>query len=189
MYRSLTNWLISDDNAPMMETDIDLNDLIFQDGKPPRSPLVIWMMDHHDDFAALIRRHSVNWPHVAERFNRAGFRATGNKPLNPETVRTYWKRARHYVARNRAAIAASSPPEPAAPVPAHTPPSGNRRGFVDIEPEIVPDDLFDKPLPTIRLRHQQPKSAIVTDAERTADEARTTLAAATARSSPPKPKG
>ncbi|MCF3948180.1 hypothetical protein L2A60_16010 [Acidiphilium iwatense] len=158
-------------------------------GVATRAPLLLWMIDHHDEMRALIQRHRINWAFVTERFTQAGFRAAGDRPLKPRTVRGYWERARKYVEKHPPAAPVALRQEAVAPAPASAPLPGNRRGFVDIEPEIAPDDLFDKPLPTIRLRHQQPKSAVVTDAERTTNDARASLSAAAARSAAPlKPK-
>lgn len=153
-------------------------------GTGTRAPALLWMIDHHDEMLALIRRHRINWAFVADRLTEAGFRDAADHPLKPRTVRSYWERARKYVANN--------PPAPAIPVPPPSPPppasapAPSRSGFDPIEPEIVGGDLFDKPLPTIRFRHQQSKSGIVATAERSANDANAALAAARAKPPPAK---
>ncbi|MCW8309492.1 hypothetical protein AruPA_20975 [Acidiphilium sp. PA] len=162
-------------------------------GTGTRAPALLWMIDHHDELLALIRRHRINWTYVTERLTEAGFRDAADNPLKPRTVRSYWERARKYVANN--------PPDPVIPTPspssspASSPspapppasaPAPSRSGFDPIEPEIVAGDLFDKPLPTIRLRHQQSKSGIVATAERSANDANAALASVRAKPTPAK---
>jgi hypothetical protein len=149
------------------------------------------MIDHHDEMLALIRRHRINWAFVTERLTEAGFRDAADRPLKPRTVRSYWERARKYVANNPPASAMPVPPPspppvlPSSPSPASAP-TPYRPGFDPIEPEILAGDLFDKPLPTIKFRHQQSKSGIVAATERSANEANAALAAARAKPPPAK---
>lgn len=158
-------------------------------GTGTRAPALLWMIDHHDEMLALIRRHRINWTFVTERLTEAGFRDAADHPLKPRTVRSYWERARKYVANNPpvpAAPASSPSPSPSPAPPPASAPAPSRSGFDPIESEIVAGDLFDKPLPTIRLRHQQSKSGIVATAERSANDANAALASVHAKPPPAK---
>jgi hypothetical protein len=164
----------------MSAPEIDLNRL--GTGTGTRSPLLLWMIDHHDDMTAMIQRHRINWETATQRFTEAGFRSGRDRPLTPRGVRACWTRARKFVASHPPVRVSSPAPQPPPPLP----PPVSRHGFDPIEPEITPDDLFDKPLPTVRFRHQQSKSGIVATAERSANDAKTALAPARAKPPPAK---
>lgn len=173
----------------MAQGKIEPIDLFSQPNARAKRPLIIWMMEHHNEMVALIRHHRISWQFATERFTAAGFTAASHRPLKPETVRSYWKRAQKYVAHERAIAAKQTPP-----VSTQTPPASPRAsnpqttGFLPIEPENTedPDDIFSRPLPTISLRNQPTKSSLVTAAEKSANLARDNLAAT--RSSLVKPK-
>jgi hypothetical protein len=87
-----------------------------------RSPLIVWMVENHDEFAAFAKKHRPDWDALTQQFTEAGLVSRSSKPLNPETVRTYWKRARALVARQRVeARASTQPPSPATPDVPNTP--------------------------------------------------------------------
>lgn len=176
----------------MEPSEIEPADLFTQPNSRAKRPLIRWMADHHDEMVLLMTRHRISWQFATERFSAAGFTAAENKPLKPETVRSYWKRAQKYVARERAKLAKQTPVStqtpPATPSPSNRPSNPPSTGFQPIEPEntVDADDIFSRPLPTISFRHQQTKSSIVTAAEKSADQARDTLAST--RTPPLKPK-
>lgn len=112
----------------MTGPDIKLADLETAMAYAPgtRAPLIVWMIDHHDEFAALIAKHRVNWAGVSQFFTQQGFQAANGHTLRPETVRSYWKRARLIVIKQRAATPRPPfkfpKPAPAAPESPTTPP-------------------------------------------------------------------
>lgn len=67
-----------------------------------RAPLIVWMMDHHDDLIALFARRRVNWTRFCSYIADHGFLNGKGEPLKPEAVRQCWKRARAVIARQRA---------------------------------------------------------------------------------------
>jgi hypothetical protein len=89
----------------MTTPQIDLADFAAAMANAPgaRAPLIVWMVDHHDEFAAMIVKQGVNWASVTEVFARQGFQTARGGTLIPETVRSYWKRARTIVAKQRRA--------------------------------------------------------------------------------------
>jgi len=176
----------------MEPSKIEPAELFVQPNSRAKRPLIRWMVDHHDEMIQLMTRHRVSWDYATERFTAAGYTAAGNKPLKPETVRSYWKRAQKYVVQERAKLATQAPvssqPTPPPPGPANQPSPPRSKGFDPIEPEntVDPDDIFSRPLPTISFRHLQTKSSIVTAAEKSANQARDSLSST--RPAPLKPK-
>jgi len=67
-----------------------------------RAPLIVWMMDNHDDLVALFARRRVNWTRFCGYIAEHGFLNGKGEPLKPEAVRQCWKRARAVIARQRA---------------------------------------------------------------------------------------
>ncbi|MGC9271820.1 hypothetical protein, partial [Acidiphilium sp.] len=74
-----------------------------------RAPLIVWMMDHHDDLIALFARRRVNWTRFCSYLADHGFLNGKGQPLKPESARQCWKRARAVIAHQR-----SLPPLPRA---------------------------------------------------------------------------
>lgn len=85
-----------------------------------RTPLMVWMITHHDEFAELVTIHRPDWAALSQYFADAGFKARDGAVLKAETTRTYWLRARRLVAKQRttARRAAFRSPAPAQPAPA-----------------------------------------------------------------------
>lgn len=98
--------------------NIDLNALAkaASVGGRARAPIIVWMCDHHDEFAAILTRQGVNWTRIAAFFADAGYTGARGEILIPETVRSYWKRARKIVAAQRKR-ARNQPAPPAAITP------------------------------------------------------------------------
>ena len=160
------------------EIDLDALAQAASTGGRTRAPLVIWMCEHHDEFAALLDRQGVNWNRIATFFSENGYAGAGGQPLTPRTVRSYWGRARKLIAQRRAREhdqpattdecqalgGTAAPTEPAAPAAPKFQPSWMRnegRGVSAAErqalgdptapadPEVKPEPRF-KP---VRLRN------------------------------------
>lgn len=85
------------------EIDLDALAKAAATGGHPRAPLVVWMCDHHDEFAAILSRNGVSWPSITAFFAKAGYAGAHGETLTPGTVRSCWSRARKIVARRRQA--------------------------------------------------------------------------------------
>lgn len=92
--------------------DLDLSALTDElaDAPGTRSPLVVWMIEHHDELGTLFTTRGVNWSRLCEYLGRQGMTNGRGEKLTPNTVRHSWLRARAAVARQRAA---NRPPLPA----------------------------------------------------------------------------
>jgi hypothetical protein len=99
-----------DPNAMLNETStppiIDLAELDAAMHQAPgsRAPLIVWMMDNHDDLVALFARRRVNWTRFCGYIAEHGFLNGKGQPLKPEAVRQCWKRARAVVAHQRSPL-------------------------------------------------------------------------------------
>jgi hypothetical protein len=66
-----------------------------------RTPLELWMHDHHDAFAKRLETRVVDWSALAEVFALGGLTDRyGNRP-KAETARKTWQRVRKKVAAER----------------------------------------------------------------------------------------
>ncbi|WP_291345257.1 hypothetical protein [Acidiphilium sp. 20-67-58] len=88
----------------MRAPDLDIEKLgaAMASGLRRRSPLMVWFIEHHDEFAALLDKHGAHWKGLAEHFAAAGLVSRTGQPLTPRTVENYWLRARRLVAKRRA---------------------------------------------------------------------------------------
>lgn len=106
----------------MTPASLDLDDLrnAMATSIGHRTPLMVWMITYHDEFAELVTIHRPDWAALSAYFANAGFKARDGAVLKPETTRTYWLRARRLVAKQRttARRAAFKFPPPAQPTPA-----------------------------------------------------------------------
>lgn len=160
---------------------IDLDELAVALRAPgARAPLVVWMIEHHDELAAMLSRTRVNWASFCTYVDKQGFRNGRGQSLSPDNVRQCWKRARAVIARERKAagrrrlaegLVTSPGAESDRLVQPHDARSGNGSGVepppramparpIAIEPEFDPgehSDLELKPIPG-RLRGWQPAS-------------------------------
>jgi T5orf172 domain-containing protein len=66
---------------------------VIETGSAPRSALLQWMLDNHDELLGMLENKRPNWKRLAEVFTKLGF-SDGDKALRGETVRHYWWRAR-----------------------------------------------------------------------------------------------
>ena len=95
---------------------IDLADLrLHMSGHGARSPIVQWMVENHDEFAAAVAVAGVRWEKLAAYLAEHGLRTARGDIPSGETTRRCWMRARRMVARQRtphrrAATPASDPP-------------------------------------------------------------------------------
>lgn len=96
-----------DAHAP---ADIDLSALSDELAEAPgtRAPLVVWMIEHHDQLATLFAMRRVNWARFCDYLGRHGMTNGRGGKLAPETVRHSWIRARAVVAKQRIASRATS---------------------------------------------------------------------------------
>ena len=104
---------------PAPDLDIEKLGAAMASGLRRRSPLMVWFIEQHDEFDALLDKHGAHWKGLAEHFAAAGLVSRTGQPLTPRTVENYWLRARRLVAKRRAegrpvtAAPASAPaPEP-----------------------------------------------------------------------------
>jgi len=89
-----------------------------------RTPLFRWLLDHHAETTALLRRFGKNWAGMAEGFNELGIKSRNNKPITPMLVRKTWKSVCRYETEHRRALAAalqSEPPPAQLPEPSPQP--------------------------------------------------------------------
>ncbi|MDD2859843.1 MAG: hypothetical protein PHI71_02090 [Acidiphilium sp.] len=86
-----------------------------------RTPLFRWLLDHHTETTALLRRFGKNWTGMAEGFNELGLKSRNNKPITPMLVRKTWDSVCRYEAEHRRALAAALPSVPPAPPPEPSP--------------------------------------------------------------------
>ena len=87
---------------PAPDLDIEKLGAAMASGLRRRSPLMVWFIEHHDEFAALLDKHGAHWKGLAEHFAAAGLVSRTGQPLTPRTVENYWLRARRLVAKRRA---------------------------------------------------------------------------------------
>lgn len=83
-----------------------------------RTPLFRWLLDHHAETAALIRRFGKNWVAIAAGLNEIGIATRNQKPVTAEPARRTWNAVDRYEAahkRDRAAVATRLPPASVAP--------------------------------------------------------------------------
>lgn len=86
------------------QPQIDLDELALALRAPgARAPLVVWMIEHHDELAAMLTRTRVNWASFCVYVDRRGFRNARGQSLTPENVRHCWQRARVVVTREKKA--------------------------------------------------------------------------------------
>ena len=97
---------------------IDLADLLLHmSGHGARSPIVQWMVENHDEFAAALAATGVRWEKVAAYLADHGLRTVRGDIPTGETTRRCWTRARRLVARRRTRLRRAAP----ASVPAGRP--------------------------------------------------------------------
>lgn len=85
---------------------IDLDELAVALRAPgARAPLVVWMIEHHDELATMLSRTRVNWAGFCAYVDRQGFRNARGEPLVPGNVRECWKRARAAIAKEKKTVA------------------------------------------------------------------------------------
>lgn len=101
-----------------MAPETQTSEIAVPTGIRRRSPLMIWMITHHDEFAEMIEKNGADWPGLAKYFAGEGLLSRAGEPLTPRTVQTYWFRARRAVIKQRATQRRTVKP-PAAP-PAQT---------------------------------------------------------------------
>ena len=103
--------------------DIDisaLNDAL-ADAPGTRAPLVVWMIEHHDELITLFAKRRVNWARFCDYLGRQGMTNGRGEKLAPETVRQSWVRARAVVAKQRGSARALSPAPAVTLAPASPP--------------------------------------------------------------------
>lgn len=76
-------------------------------GMRRRSPLMVWLIEHHDEFAALLYKYGADWDGLAGYFSKSGLRTRAGKPLGARTVKNCWFRAQRHVAKQREKRSAS----------------------------------------------------------------------------------
>lgn len=80
-----------------------------------RRRLSLWMTEHHDEFAALLKSTGADWNLLAAEFTRLGFLSRGGKPLTATATEKTWLRARRSIAASRRLQ--TPPPRPSAMAP------------------------------------------------------------------------
>ncbi len=156
-----------------------------------RAPLVVWMIEHHDELASMLARTRVNWASFCAYIDKQGFRNARGEPLIPDTVRQCWKRARAAISREKKAAArrrlsdgiVTRSSAEADRVPRSLGVGGTNGSGVELVPRARParpiaiepefdtgeqGDLALKPIPG-RLRGWQPPSAEATAAHEAAE--------------------
>jgi hypothetical protein len=83
-------------------------------GRGRRSPLYLWLRDHHDQLAESFVRTAPAWGSIAAHLANMGLVGGWGDPPAPETVRKAWYLVRRDMARSRAARVA-----PVAGAPTH----------------------------------------------------------------------
>ncbi|MDD2861494.1 MAG: hypothetical protein PHI71_10570 [Acidiphilium sp.] len=92
-----------------------------------RAPLVMWMIENHDELDRVLSLARVNWLAFAGYVTELGFLNARGKPLSPQNVRQCWGRAKKTHAAKSARLppskssTPSSTPRPVDPVPAPPP--------------------------------------------------------------------
>jgi len=186
---------------------IDLDELAVALRAPgARAPLVVWMIEHHDELAAMLSRTRVNWASFCAYVDKQGFRNGRGQSLNPDNVRQCWKRARAVIAREKKAAARRRLAEGMVPragaesdrmFQSRDTRGGNGSGVepasrarparpVPIEPEFDLGEQSDvelKPIPS-RLRGWQPRSAEAAAAREVAELAQRTAKPKRAKDAP-----
>lgn len=120
-------------------------------GLRQRSPLMVWFIEHHDEFAALLTKHGADWDGLTRHFAAAGMVARSGKPLTPRTVRNYWLRARRHVAKQRA----TRRQVPRQPTPAPSPTEAAASRVTPAKPEPAASSPGEKPrFEFVRLRNE-----------------------------------
>lgn len=82
-----------------------------------RAPLVVWMIENHDELERIIAVAHVNWDAVTEYVTGLGASNSRGQPLTKRNVRNCWLRAKKAVNKNRTgkrplAISATTPAIP-----------------------------------------------------------------------------
>ncbi len=189
------------------EPQIDLDELAVALRAPgAHAPLVVWMIEHHDELAAMLSRTRVNWAGFCAYVDKQGFRNGRGQSLSPDNVRQCWKRARAVIARERKAasrrrlaegLVTRTGTESDRVFQPRDTRSGNGSGVepaprvrpahpVPIEPEFdtgEQGDLALRPIPG-RLRGWQPPSAEATAAREVAELAQRVAKPKRAKDSP-----
>ncbi|MGH7085807.1 MAG: hypothetical protein ACREFN_12540 [Acetobacteraceae bacterium] len=81
---------------------IDLEELAVALRAPgARAPLVVWMIEHHDELTTMLARTRVNWASFCAYVDRQGFRNAKGQALTPDNVRHCWQRARTVVTKEK----------------------------------------------------------------------------------------
>jgi len=146
--------------------NIDLADLrLHMSGHGARSPIVQWMVENHDEFAAAVAVTGVRWEKVAAYLAKHGLRTARGEIPSGETTRRCWTRARHLVARQRTKQRPSAP----ASVPAGQPgkPAGLPSPALPADPAPVAATA-DQPKPRFEFARLRNEGRGVSDAERRA---------------------
>lgn len=105
---------MSDSASPTIDLD-DLREHLSRHGA--RSPIVQWMIENHDEFAATLEVTGVRWQKLAEYLAAHGLRTARGGIPSGETARRCWLRARHHVAKQKGAkrrpVTTAAPADPA----------------------------------------------------------------------------
>jgi hypothetical protein len=95
--------------------DIEKLEAAMAAGLRQRSPLMVWFIEHHDEFSALLDKHGADWKGLARHFAEMGLMSKAGKPLTPRTVENYWHRAQQQVAKKRVGHKATAPADQTMP--------------------------------------------------------------------------
>jgi hypothetical protein len=87
-----------------------------------RSPLFLWMLEHHDEIVATLQGGRIGWGPFCAAVAEAGLKDTTGKAPSENTARITWYRVRRLAARQHAARTAAGDRAPAAH-PSRPPPS------------------------------------------------------------------
>lgn len=151
---------------PAPDLDIEKLGAAMAAGMRRRSPLMVWFIEHHTEFAALLQKHGADWKGLARHFADAGLLSRTGTPLTPRTVENYWHRAQRLIARQRtgqrrAASAPVSPPTAPVPKFAFAPRRGEDQGAPGLSAEAAP-----QPEPKFKPARMRNEGRGVSDAER-----------------------
>jgi hypothetical protein len=67
-----------------------------------RSPLFLWLLEHHDEIVASLQGGRVNWRAFCAAVAEAGLTDTAGHPPTENTARVTWYRVRRLAAKQRA---------------------------------------------------------------------------------------
>ena len=114
---------------------------------PRRSPLFLWMREHHDDLAKAAKGQPIDWVPLCARFAEAGLTDGFGAPPSIEAARRTWRNVKKDVARRRAYLALTqSQAEPKRAPPAKS--SAEMRPRVITAGKPAPDPP-SRPTPTV----------------------------------------